>query len=160
MNTYIYDILTYLARLIKSSITIIIYMCYIYHNQRKKLIFYNRSVRNKFKVIWCKILSFFGGTPSEKVDKSKYERLTMSIKQTVLERAHHRCQKCSTKFSASIHPQFEHISGSLKDNRPANLRALCPECFKLVAKKENRKGMIGTVRDTFKGILKKWKLAL
>src|SRR5437763_9716154 len=114
--------------------------------KKKKLLLYSCSVRNKFKVIRCKILSFFGGTPSEKVDKSKYERLTMSIKQTVLERAHHRCQKCSTKFSASIHPQFEHISGSLKDNRPANLRALCPQCFKLVAKKENRKGMIGTVR--------------
>jgi 5-methylcytosine-specific restriction protein A len=95
------------------------------------------------------MLSFFGGNPSGNIDKSKYEHLTMSIKQTVLERAHHRCQKCSVKFSASIHPQFEHINGSLKDNRPINLRVLCSECFKLVAKKESRKGMFANIRKIF-----------
>lgn len=99
-------------------------------------------------------LSFFGGTSSGNVDKSKYQHLTMSIRQTVLERARRRCQQCSVKFSPSIHPSFEHINGSLKDNRPINLRALCPECFKLVAKKENRKGMLGNIRNAFGGILK------
>ena len=101
------------------------------------------------------MLSFFGGSPGEKVDKSKYEHLTMSIRQTVLERAHHRCHKCSVKFNARIHPQFEHINGSLKDNRPVNLHALCPECFKAVAKKENRKGMVEHMRSAIGGILKK-----
>jgi len=101
-------------------------------------------------------LSFFGGGASdEKIDKSKYEHLTMSIRQTALERAHHRCQKCSAKFSASVHPRFEHINGSLKDNRPVNLRALCPACFKFVEKKENRKGIVENVRNTFGGIFKK-----
>jgi 5-methylcytosine-specific restriction endonuclease McrA len=100
-------------------------------------------------------LSFFGGSSNEKVDKSKYEHLTMSIRQTVLERARHRCQKCSVKFSASIHPQFEHINGSLKDNRPVNLHALCPACFKFVEKKESRKGIVDNMRSTFGGILKK-----
>jgi 5-methylcytosine-specific restriction endonuclease McrA len=102
-------------------------------------------------------LSFFGGTPSEKVDKSKYEHLTMSIRQTVLERARHRCQKCQVKFSASIHPNFEHINGSSKDNRPVNLRALCPKCFKLVEKKENRKGMVGNIRSVLGLVLKNKK---
>jgi 5-methylcytosine-specific restriction protein A len=97
-------------------------------------------------------MSFFGGEPSNKVDKRKYENLTLSIKQTVLERAHCRCQSCSAKFKGSIQPHFEHINGSLKDNRPANLRALCQECFKLVEKKENRKGMFGNMRNTFEGI--------
>ncbi len=92
------------------------------------------------------MLSFFGGTPSGNVDKSKYEHLTMSIRQTVLERARRRCQQCSVKFSPSVHPGFEHINGSLKDNRPNNLRALCPKCFKLIEKKENRKGMVGNIR--------------
>jgi 5-methylcytosine-specific restriction endonuclease McrA len=100
-------------------------------------------------------LSFFGGSSNEKVDKSKYEHLTMSIRQTVLERARHRCQKCSVKFSASIYPQFEHINGSLKDNRPVNLHALCPACFKFVEKKESRKGIVHNMRSTFGGILKK-----
>jgi 5-methylcytosine-specific restriction endonuclease McrA len=100
-------------------------------------------------------LSFFGGSSNEKVDKSKYEHLTMSIRQTVLERARHRCQKCSVKFSASVHPQFEHINGSLKDNRPVNLHALCPACFKFVEKKESRKGIVDNMRSTFGGILKK-----
>jgi 5-methylcytosine-specific restriction endonuclease McrA len=101
------------------------------------------------------MLSFFGGSSNEKVDKSKYEHLTMSIRQTVLERARHRCQKCSVKFSASIYPQFEHINGSLKDNRPVNLHALCPACFKFVEKKESRKGIVHNMRSTFGGILKK-----
>ena len=79
----------------------------------------------------------------------------MSIRQTVLERARHRCQKCSVKFSASIYPQFEHINGSLKDNRPVNLHALCPACFKFVEKKESRKGIVHNMRSTFGGILKK-----
>ena len=98
-------------------------------------------------------MSFFGGSPTNKVDKRRYERLTLSIKQTVLERAHYRCQKCSTKFRGDIHPHFEHINGSLKDNRPVNLRAFCQQCFKLVEKKENRKGMLGNMRNTFEGIL-------
>jgi 5-methylcytosine-specific restriction endonuclease McrA len=102
-------------------------------------------------------LSFFGGAPSEKVDKSKYEHLTMSIRQTVLERARYRCQKCQVKFSASIHPHFEHINGSLKDNRPVNLHALCPKCFKLVEKKESRKGMVDNIRSVFGSALKNKK---
>ena len=95
-------------------------------------------------------MSFFGGDSTGKVDKSKYENLTMSIKQTVLERANRRCQECSVKFSPSTHPSFEHINGSLKDNRPINLRALCPKCFKSVEKKENRKGVFGSLRNTLR----------
>jgi hypothetical protein len=110
------------------------------------------------EISWSRLvldmLSFFGGSSSGNVDKSKYEHLTMSIRQTVLERARRRCQQCSVKFSPSVHPDFEHINGSLKDNRPNNLRALCPECFKLVAKKENRKGMVGNFRYAFGRMLK------
>jgi len=93
-------------------------------------------------------MSFFGS--SANFDKKKYGQLTLSIKQTVLERARNRCQKCEVKFGPSVQPQFEHISGSLNDNRPKNLRALCPECFKLVEKKEkSRKGVFGSVRNMF-----------
>jgi 5-methylcytosine-specific restriction endonuclease McrA len=94
-------------------------------------------------------MSFFGSPSGPSQDKKKYEHLTLAIRQTVLERAHNRCQKCSVKFTPSIHPQFEHINGSLKDNRPVNLRALCPECFKPVEKKEkkSRKGIFGKIRN-------------
>jgi 5-methylcytosine-specific restriction endonuclease McrA len=97
-------------------------------------------------------MSFFGSGDVGGFDKTKYERLTMSIRQTVLERAHNRCQKCSVKFSPKIHPQFEHINGSTKDNRPTNLRALCPECFKDVEKKEKTGGVLGGLSRLVKGV--------
>jgi 5-methylcytosine-specific restriction endonuclease McrA len=97
-------------------------------------------------------VSFFGPpTGGPTYDKKKYEHLTLAIRQTVLERAHKRCQKCSVKFSPSIQPQFEHINGSLKDNRPVNLRALCPECYKAVEEKEkSKKGMLGGMRSVLR----------
>ena len=99
-------------------------------------------------------MSFFGapsGGPS--FDRKKYEHLTLSIKQTVLERARNRCQKCGTKFTPSLQPQFQHINHSLKDNRPVNLRALCPECYKLVEKEEKeKKGVLGGLGKFLKKI--------
>ena len=92
-------------------------------------------------------LSFFGGGETASFDKKKYEILTLSIRQTVLERSHHRCQKCSVKFKGSNGPFFEHINGSLKDNRPSNLRSLCDKCFEHVKKKESRKGRLGSMRN-------------
>lgn len=99
-------------------------------------------------------MSFFG-PPSDgpTFDKKKYEHLTLAIRQTVLERARGRCQKCSVKFSPSVHPQFEHINSSHKDNRPINLRALCPECYKAVEEKEkSKKGMLGGMRSMLRRI--------
>ncbi|NOJ26881.1 MAG: hypothetical protein DA330_02575 [Nitrososphaera sp.] len=93
-------------------------------------------------------MSFFGPpNPGANFDRKKYEHLTMALRQTVLERARNRCQKCSVKFGPSVQPQFEHINGSKKDNRPINIRALCPECFKAVEDKENRKGLMGNVKS-------------
>ncbi|SRR5581483_40268 len=115
---------------------------------------YSRIARNKFEQDQVVPVSFFG-PPGEgpSYDKKKYEHLTLSIRQTVLERAHSRCQKCGVKFSPSVQPQFEHINGSLKDNRPINLRALCPECFKPIEKKETKKGgMMGSIRGAFRRI--------
>jgi 5-methylcytosine-specific restriction protein A len=92
-------------------------------------------------------LSFFGGGSNSNVDKRK---------QTVLERARYRCHNCTKKFGPSNHPYFEHINGSLKDNRPTNLRPLCSECFKDVEKKETKKGgLLGNMRNTIGGIFQK-----
>jgi 5-methylcytosine-specific restriction protein A len=71
----------------------------------------------------------------------------MSIKQTVLEKARYRCQKCSVKLTGAKSPHFQHINGSNKDNRPTNLRALCDTCFEPLRKKESRKGMMGNFRN-------------
>lgn len=112
------------------------------------------SGRHKFEPSPIPNVSFFG-PPSDgpTFDKKKYEHLTLSIRQTVLERARGRCQKCSVKFTPSVQAQFEHINGSLKDNRPVNLRALCPECFKAIEEKEkSRKGMFGSMRSVLRRI--------
>jgi 5-methylcytosine-specific restriction protein A len=99
-------------------------------------------------------MSFFGppsGGPT--YDKKKYEHLTLAIRQTVLERARGRCQKCSVKFTPTVQPQFEHINASLKDNRPVNLRALCSECYKVVEAREKvRKGPFGNLRMVLRRI--------
>lgn len=97
-------------------------------------------------------MSFFGppGGTGPSVDPKKYGTLTRAIRQTVLERARNRCQKCSTKFGPAVEPHFEHINGSKKDNRPQNLRALCPACYKIVEEKEaKKKGFIGGLRKAF-----------
>ena len=104
--------------------------------------------RHKFELGVISCVSFFDPPSSPSYDKKKYEHLTLAIRQTVLERAHNRCQKCSVKFNPRMPPQFEHINGSLKDNRPVNLHALCSECFKSVENKEkNKKGIFGRMRN-------------
>lgn len=114
---------------------------------------YFKIRRIKFEEDHFLNMSFFGPAgEGPSFDRKKYEHLTLSIRQTVLERAHNRCQRCSTKFSPSIHPQFEHINGSQKDNRPINLRALCPECFKSIEKKECNKGRFGSIRGLLRRI--------
>jgi 5-methylcytosine-specific restriction protein A len=100
-------------------------------------------------------VSFFdppgGSGPS--FDAKKYGTLTMAIRQTVLERARNRCQKCATKFSPSVEPHFEHINGGKKDNRPQNLRALCPNCYKAVEERENKKkGVLGGLRKALEKV--------
>jgi len=99
-------------------------------------------------------VSFFGApTGGPSYDKKKYEHLTLAIRQTVLERARGRCHKCGVKFSPGVQPQFERINGSLKDNRPINLRALCPECYRPIEEKEkSRKGMFGNMRSILRRI--------
>ena len=75
-------------------------------------------------------MSFFGNASGNNSKKrNKYKELTLAIKQIVLERSKHRCQECSKKLSGTNQPHFLYINGSKKDNRPENLRALCPECY-------------------------------
>jgi 5-methylcytosine-specific restriction endonuclease McrA len=100
-------------------------------------------------------VSFFGppGGTGPTFDAKKYGTLTRPIRQTVLERARNRCQKCSVKFSPSVEPRFEHINGSKKDNRPQNLRALCPTCYKPIEERETKKkGVLGGMRKVLEKV--------
>lgn len=81
-------------------------------------------------------MSFFGNSSGKK-NKDKYKQLTLAIRQTVLERSKYRCQECSVKLSGTKEPHFIHINGSKKDNRPENLKPICPDCFGGKTPKEN-----------------------
>lgn len=74
-------------------------------------------------------MSFFGNASgSNNKKKNKYKELTLAIKQIVLERSKNRCQECSKKLTGTNQPQFIHINGKVKDNRPENLKVICTEC--------------------------------
>ena len=96
-----------------------------------------------------KILSFFGsasGNNNKSKNRDKYKELTLAIKQIVLERSKNRCQNCSKKLSGSSPPQFYHINGSKKDNRPENLRALCSECYEDRSPKNNNNNIFSSIK--------------
>lgn len=85
--------------------------------------------------------------------KKKIEKINLGIKQTVLERAKHRCQVCSKKFTNQEIPFFNHINGSLKDNRPANLKALCKECFEITGENKIKDNMFGKIRCIIRKVI-------
>src|SRR3712207_7475742 len=62
-----------------------------------------RSTLFPYTTLFRSCVSFFGPPSSPSYDKKKYEHLTLAIRQTVLERAHNRCQKCSVKFRSEEH---------------------------------------------------------
>ena len=86
-------------------------------------------------------------------NKKKIEKINLAVKQTVLERAKHRCQACSRKFSNHDTPFFYHINGSLKDNRPANLKALCKGCFEDTGESKIKDNVIGKIRSLIRRII-------
>jgi 5-methylcytosine-specific restriction endonuclease McrA len=86
-------------------------------------------------------------------NKKKIEKINLGIKQTVLERAKHRCQACSKKFNNQDTPFFYHINGSLKDNRPANLKALCKECFERTGESKIKDNIVGKIRSLIRRVV-------
>ena len=40
----------------------------------------------------------------------------------------YKCNLCPTKFSKTVHPQFDHINGISSDTRTENGQALCSNC--------------------------------
>ena len=86
-------------------------------------------------------------------DKKKFQKINLGIRQTVLERARYRCQGCSIKFNTQEIPFFSHINGSLKDNRPANLKALCKQCYIKTGENKIKDNIVGKIRSIIRRII-------
>ncbi|MGE0243104.1 MAG: hypothetical protein AB7P56_04175 [Nitrososphaeraceae archaeon] len=86
-------------------------------------------------------------------NKKKFQKINLGIRQTVLERARYRCQGCSAKFNTQDTPFFSHINGSLKDNQPANLKALCKECYTKTGEHKIKDNMVGKIRSLIRRVI-------
>lgn len=85
--------------------------------------------------------------------KKKFHKINLGIRQTVLERARYRCQSCSIKFNTHEAPFFAHINGSLKDNSPANLKALCKACYVKTGENQIKDNMVGKIRSLIRRVI-------
>ena len=85
--------------------------------------------------------------------KKKITKINLGVKQTVLERAKYKCQTCHTRFNNNEQPHFYHINGSLKDNQPANLKALCEKCFIATGENKIKDSFPGKIRSLFKKVV-------
>ena len=86
-------------------------------------------------------------------NKKKFHKINLGIRQTVLERARYRCQSCSIKFNTHEAPFFAHINGSLKDNSPANLKALCNACYVKTGENKIKDNMVGKIRSLIRRVI-------
>ena len=85
--------------------------------------------------------------------KKKFHKINLGIRQTVLERARYRCQGCSLKFNTQDIPFFAHINGSLKDNSPGNLKALCKECYTKTGEHKIKDNVAGKIRSLIRRVI-------
>ena len=86
-------------------------------------------------------------------NKKKFHKINLGIRQTVPERARYRCQGCSTKFNTQETPFFMHINGSLKDNSPANLKALCNKCYIKTGENKIKDNLMGKIRSLIRRVI-------
>jgi len=63
--------------------------------------------------------------------------LSKSIRNYLLEKAEYKCSKCGwsevNEYSGKIPLEIDHIDGHSENNRPENLRVLCPNCHSLTS---------------------------
>ncbi len=69
--------------------------------------------------------------------KKKRKGISPSQKEHLLFKQDWRCTKCSTKFTTSIRPHYDHKNGDRSDNRISNFQALCPNCHDHKSRNEN-----------------------
>jgi hypothetical protein len=60
-----------------------------------------------------------------------------TVRRHIIESVGERCQRCSwgerNPFTGQIPLEIEHVDGDWKNNAPANIRVLCPNCHALTA---------------------------
>lgn len=64
-----------------------------------------------------------------------YGSLKPFVRRFVFERAQYKCEKCGwsehNPFTGKLALEIDHINGDSSNNRPENLRVLCPNCHSL-----------------------------
>jgi len=57
------------------------------------------------------------------------------VRNYLLKKADHKCSRCgweeTNKYTNSIPLEIDHIDGNWRNNKPENLRVLCPNCHSL-----------------------------
>ena len=72
-------------------------------------------------------------------NKKKFHKINLGIRQTV--------------FNTQETPFFMHINGSLKDNSPANLKALCNKCYIKTGENKIKDNMMGKIRSLIRRVV-------
>ena len=61
----------------------------------------------------------------------------------------YECNICKTRFSKTVHPQFDHINGDNEDNRTENGQAICANCHDAKSRKDNAKRSLKKKDDKY-----------